>query len=89
MAHRSAAMNEGLTPRLPSNSRRLSGKRSKSVAAGANGTRSGSSVRSLTKKATCGRQKTAVAYQLPRDVVGGSTAGEKGPFTRSRSFFVA
>jgi len=50
MAHRSAARNEGLTPRHPSNSPRLSGKRSKRVAPGANVTRSGSSVRSLTKK---------------------------------------
>jgi len=42
----------------------------------------------LTRKATCGLQKMAVAYQFPRAVVGSSTAGITGYFTRSSSFLV-
>ena len=47
------------------------------------------SIDELTKNATCGRQKMAVAYQFPKAVVGSSTAGMTGCFTQSSSFFVA
>ena len=89
MAHRSVAMNAGMTPSLSSITWRLSGNRSKSVAAGANGISSGNSDRSLTKSATFGRQNAAVAYQIQSVVVGFSSAGARGPFSLVRSFFVA
>jgi hypothetical protein len=42
----------------------------------------------LTKTAASGRQKMAVAYQFPKAVVGLSTTGITGCFTRSSSFLL-
>src|SRR5665213_2497685 len=88
MAQRSDAMNAALIPNTLSMDSSASGNRSASEAAGASRRRTGSSVVSLTKKAACGREKMAVAYQFPKTVVGCSTMGTMGCFTRSSSFLV-
>jgi hypothetical protein len=62
--------------------------RSRTVAAGASGNSTGSRVDSLTNDATCGFQNSAVAYQLPNNVVGCSTGTVVGVPTRSRNFLV-
>src|SRR5918998_3771907 len=59
------------------------------VAAGAKGISTGSSVGSLTRSATCGRQGSAVAYHWPSRVVDCSLSRRVGGPMRSSSFFVA
>jgi hypothetical protein len=68
---------------------RWSGKRARSVAAGASGIKTGNSVASLTRSATCGFQNQAVAYQSPSRVVETSPGRRVNRPTRSRSFLVA
>src|SRR5215216_1642105 len=68
--------------------RRAAGNRSIRVAAGANGTSTGSSVVSLTNKATCGFQNRTFTYQSPSLVVERSSAAAVTPPTRSSTFFV-
>lgn len=63
------------------------GKRSNTEAAGACGVSKSSNVGSLTNRATCGFQNSAVAYHGPSKLVDQS-AGPSGP-TRSSSFPVA
>src|SRR3546814_3560240 len=58
-----------------------------SVAAGASGISTGSSVGSETSKATCGFQSKAVAYQLPSAVSLGPGSTISG-LIRSSSFLV-
>ena len=68
---------------------RPSGKRARSVAAGASGMRMGNSVASLTNSATCGLQAQALAYQSPSRVVDVCPDSSVTGPSRSRSFFVA
>jgi hypothetical protein len=65
-----------------------SGNRAAIEVAGASGSRTWNGVVSLTKTAASGRQKMAVAYQFPKAVVGLSTTGITGCFTRSSSFLL-
>ena len=51
--------------------------------------KTGRKVSSLTKSATWGFQKIAVAYQLHSAVEGSATGTTAGDFKRSKSFFVA
>jgi hypothetical protein len=88
IAASSAAMNASLAPWLRSAVAIACGTRETSVAAGASGMNTGSSVRWFTSSATCGFQNSAVANQSPSTVVDTSSGFAAGPFTRSRSFFV-
>ena len=56
--------------------------------AGANGINTGSSVASLTNKATCGFQNNTFTYQSPRRVVEPSESDAVTPPIRSSTFFV-
>lgn len=88
MAARSAATNSSGAPCRRSAAATASGIRLVSVAAGASGTNTGSSVRWFTSSATCGFQNSAVANQSPSTVVDSSPSMAAGPLTRSRSFLV-
>jgi hypothetical protein len=55
---------------------------------GANGTSTGSSVASLTNKATCGFQNRTFTYQSPSLVVERSWSVAVTPPMRSSTFFV-
>ena len=68
---------------------RPSGKRARSVAAGASGMRMGNSVASLTNSATCGLQAQALAYQSPSRVVDVCPDSSVTGPSRFRSFYVA
>lgn len=64
----------------------LPGDSGQQVAAGASGIRTGSSVGSLTSRATCGRQGRAVAYHWPSRVVESSPSRRVGEPRRASSF---
>ena len=64
------------------------GNRLVTVDAGASSIDTGSNVLSLTNSATCGFQKRAVAYRLPRTVLGGRNDDAASILRRSSSFFV-
>jgi hypothetical protein len=55
----------------------------------ASGISTGSSVTSLTRRTTWGRQNQAVPYQSPSSVLDGCSAAEVGGPRRSSSFLVA
>src|ERR671910_24474 len=81
-------MNARLSACRPSTSSRLVENRSMTDAAGARATSTGSSVVSLTNRATWGFQKRMVAYQLPNTVVERSSREAVGCLTRSRNLRV-
>jgi hypothetical protein len=85
----SLAMNALSTSSAARTSASAAGNRSLSVLAGASGIKTGNRVLSFTRRATCGRPKIAVAYQLPRRVDGAGVIASTEPGMRSRSFFVA
>ncbi len=70
MPQRSDAMNAVFTPSTLRMDSRASENRAAIEVAGASGSRTGNSVTSLTRSATCGRRKTAVAYLFPKASLG-------------------
>ncbi len=88
IAARPPATKASSTPCSRSTDAIASDTRPRSVPAGASGRNTGSSVRSFTSSATCGRQNSAVANQSPSTVVDSSSASGGAPRSRSRSFLV-
>jgi len=75
------------TPRRAAMSANAAGNRETTEASGANGTSTGSSERSLTNRATWGRQNSGLTYQSPSKPEELNSRGAGRP-TRSRNFLV-